>query len=93
MHDELLDGRRGSLATIVDTLELDRLDREEADAWLTALNDLRLVLGTRLDVTQATFDGGLDATDPRAHELAVYAYLSWIQEQLIEAMSERYATD
>lgn len=90
MHDQLLEDRRSALQTVAETLERDRLDEEEADAWLTALNDVRLVLGTRLDVTQATFEGGLDRRDPRARELAVYAYLSWLQEQLVEAVTDRY---
>jgi hypothetical protein len=28
----------------------------------------------------------LDPRDPRAHELTVYAYLSWLQEQLVGAL-------
>jgi hypothetical protein len=50
------------------------------------LNDLRLVLGTRLDVTEE-MDFDLDPSDPSAAELAVYAYLSWLQEQLVEALA------
>ena len=30
---------------------------------------------------------GLDSNDPRAPELALYAYLSWLQEQLVEAIA------
>ena len=68
-------------------LDRDRLSAEEADTWLRALNDLRLVLGTRLDVQEDTFAAELRSDDPRAPALAVYAYLSWIQEQLVEALS------
>src|ERR671925_2223671 len=50
MHDELLDGRRRALAVVEETIDLDRLTGEQAQAWLTGLNDLRLVLGTRLGV-------------------------------------------
>ena len=39
-----------------------------------------------LDVTEEmSFD--LDPDDPRTPELAVYAYLSWLQEQLVEAIA------
>jgi hypothetical protein len=87
MGGELLDGRRAALELIADTVDRDRLTAEEADTWLRALNDLRLVLGTRLDVQEDTFATEPDLSDPRGHALAVYAYLSWIQEQLIEALS------
>jgi len=87
MGGELLDGRRAALELITDTVDRDRLTAEEADTWLRALNDLRLVLGTRLDVQEDTFATEPDLSDPRGHALAVYAYLSWIQEQLISALS------
>jgi hypothetical protein len=87
MRDELLGGRRRALQVLEETVGRDRLNAGEAQAWLTALNDLRLVLGTRLDVSEETFLDGLDPDDPRAPELALYAYLSWLQEQLVEAIA------
>ena len=80
--DELLNGRRGALELLAATARSDRLSPEEADAWLRALNDLRLVLGTRLDVQEDTL---VDA--PQSPELAVYGYLSWVQEQLVAALA------
>ena len=69
------------------TLSEKTLSAEEADAWLRGLNDLRLVLGTRLDVTEETdFERELD-TSERGRQLAVYAYLTWLQEQFVEALS------
>jgi hypothetical protein len=84
---ELLDGRRAALELVAGTLDHDRLSAEEAGTWRRALNDLRLVLGTRLDVQEDMFATEPDLSDPRGHALAVYAYLSWIQEQLVEALS------
>jgi hypothetical protein len=87
MGGELLDGRREALELLARTAGEDRLSAEEADAWLRALNDLRLVLGTRLDVREDTFAEELRRDDPRAPALAVYGYLSWVQEQLVEVLS------
>ena len=84
--DSLLGGRREALELLVRTADRDRLSADEADAWLRALNDLRLVLGTRLDVQEDTLLEELSPNDPRAHGLAVYGYLSWLQEQLVAAL-------
>jgi Domain of unknown function (DUF2017) len=80
--DELLDGRRQALEVLAATARSDRLSAEEADAWLRALNDLRLVLGTRLDVQEDALLEG-----PQSPEHALYGYLSWVQEQLVAALS------
>jgi hypothetical protein len=85
MHDELLDGKRKALRVFADTLEHEQLTEEELEAWLRVLNDLRLVLGTRLDVSEETYVRPLNPRDPEAPELAVYGYLSWLQEQAVEA--------
>ena len=90
MRDELLDGRRRALEVLEETLDRDRLSAEQAQAWLTALNDLRLVLGTRLGVREDELLERLDPADPRAPALGLYAYLSWLQEQLVEALEVDY---
>ena len=68
-----------------ETASRERLTAEELDAWLRALTDLRLALGTRLEVTEDTYDRDIDPRDPAAYELSVFAYLSWLQEQAVEA--------
>jgi hypothetical protein len=83
---DLLDGRRRALATIRETAGRSRLAPEEAETWLTGLNALRLVLGTRLDVREDR-PPSVNPTDPYARDAAVYLYLSYLQEQLVEAIS------
>lgn len=87
MGDELLERRRRALEVLEATAERDRLGAAEAQAWLTAVNDLRLVLGTRLDVSEEMLLEEIDPRDPRAHEFALYAYLSWLQEQIVAAVA------
>jgi Domain of unknown function (DUF2017) len=88
VRDQLVAGRMKALETVRDTLGSETLDADEAEAWLRALNDLRLVLGTRLDVTEDIDWEDIDVREPRGRDLAVYAYLSWLQEQLVEALGE-----
>jgi hypothetical protein len=65
------------------------LSEKEALAWLGALNDMRLVLGTRLEITEDDQEPGQDfgPDDPRAAYVPVYYYLGYLQETLVEALS------
>ncbi|MDQ3760188.1 MAG: DUF2017 domain-containing protein [Actinomycetota bacterium] len=63
-----------------------RLSDEQAQAWLSALNDVRLALGTVLEVTD-DMPEELPPDDPRAPHLGVYHWLTWVQESLIQALA------
>jgi hypothetical protein len=67
------------------------LDAEATRAWLSALNDIRLVVGTRLDVTEEmdTPEPG----DPRAPGYELYRWLTLLQELLVEAVTGESATE
>jgi hypothetical protein len=85
MGAELLAHHKASLDTMEATLDADRLDEAQLAAWLGALNDLRLVLGTRLEVSED--QEPLTTGDPNAAAMALYGYLSWLQEQVVEALA------
>jgi hypothetical protein len=66
-----------------------RLSEPEAQAWLRALNDVRLALGTRLGVTD-DFDEqvtDMEPGDPRSAYVGVYQWLAFLQETLVHALS------
>ena len=86
VRDQLVTGRAKALATMRATLWSDTLDLEQADEWLRALNDLRLVLGTRLEVSEEIDYEDIDVEEPRGRDLAIYGYLAWLQEQLVDAL-------
>ncbi|MGH2675795.1 MAG: DUF2017 family protein [Actinomycetota bacterium] len=79
--------RLDALDVVERTVDATRLTEEELTAWLSALNDLRLVLGTRLDVTEDMYEVGLDENDPRAPAFALYLYLGWLEEEVVGALS------
>src|SRR5207244_6793746 len=58
VRDDLLAGHLEALQVMESTLDARRLSEEQLVAWLSALNDLRLVLGTKLDVTAETYERG-----------------------------------
>jgi hypothetical protein len=87
VHDELLAGRRRALDVMESSVDARRLDEEQLTAWLGALNDLRLVLGTRLDVTEEEYDRDLPEDDPRAPAMALYHYLGWLEAQAVDALA------
>jgi hypothetical protein len=64
------------------------LDVEQAQAWLRALNDVRLVLGQRLGVTEDFEEllASLDEDDPRLGLLWVYDRLTFMEESLVRAL-------
>lgn len=61
------------------------LTPEQADAWLAALNDVRLALGTNLGIDSDSPDE-VDPDDPRAPHLDVYHWLTWMQDSLVQAL-------
>ena len=85
--DDLAAQRLRALDVMESTADADRLGEEELAAWLGAVNDLRLVLGTRLDVTEDLYTDGIAEDDPRAPSLGVYVYLGWLEEQIVEALA------
>ena len=86
MDDELSSGRLHSIAIFEETIDAERLDEEQATAWLGAVNDMRLVLGTELDVTEE-MPMDVPESDPRFQHLAIYGYLTFIEGLLIEALA------
>jgi hypothetical protein len=81
MTDDLRDRHRVALETLAAGAHAERIDHDELYAWMTALTQLRLVLGTRLGVTEDMVPSNDDPA------FALYSYLSWLQEQIVEALS------
>jgi hypothetical protein len=65
-----------------------QVSADEAGSWLRALNDTRLVLGQRLDVTEDWDEvvESLTAEDPRLPMFWVYDRLTYLEESLVQAL-------
>ena len=65
------------------------LDRDQVDAWLGALNDMRLALGTALGVTEETDPTSSTRTSTALQTLQIYGWLGWLQESLLSCLEPR----
>jgi hypothetical protein len=66
-----------------------RLTGDQARDWVRALNDIRLMFGVRLEVTEDFEEqlAALDPKDPRAAAFEVYGWLGAVQESLVRALA------
>jgi hypothetical protein len=89
MRDELVASRLAGIATVKDVLagqgtgKKVTFDEEQLVAFMQALNGVRLVLGTILDITDDD-DEPKHATVP---EYQLYAYLSWVLDSAVHALA------
>lgn len=88
VRDDLTAQRMQALDTMARTLDQPRLTEDELSSWLAAINDLRLVLGVRLAVTEDSEPADFAADPETERSYAVYAYLSYLVEEIVEALSQ-----
>ncbi len=85
----LRSGKADDLAVVRATLPAAggevRLDADQAAAWLRSTNDLRLALGTRLDIGEDT-EPPEEITGEEDQQLAVYYWLTALQGSLVDAL-------
>jgi hypothetical protein len=68
-----------------------KLSAEESEQWLRALNDLRLAIGSRLDVVDEEDTDllyRLPDEDPRKPMVMAYLWLGGLQETLVETLMQ-----
>jgi len=91
-EQDLRSGKVAAAQTVLDTLPAGgghvRLRPEDAQAWLRALNDVRLAIGTVLGITEDYEDEMAAASwaDPRSAYLEVYHWLGYLQDSLVRAL-------
>ena len=64
--------------------EIDLTDQADATRWIQVLNDLRLVLGTTIGVTED--DPDFDPDDPAENARLVYHWLTGVQDAVVHAL-------
>lgn len=93
LHEpDIIDAKRQAaqrlLATVPEGGGKFELDEADAQAWATALNDVRLALGTMLAIGP-TGPEQLPAGHPMAGHLDVYQWLTVLQEYLVLGLMDK----
>ena len=87
MSVDLHERRREQLRTLAETAAAATLTEEELLGWAQALNDLRLYLGTRLELSEETELEDFESEDDQ-QLFILYSWLGAIQEETIQALAE-----
>ena len=87
VRDDLTAQRMTAIDTMGRTIDAPAVSEEELVAWLAAINDLRLVLGVRLSVTEDSEPRDFAGEPEREGSFALYAYLSFLEEEIVSALS------
>ncbi len=93
LHEpEIIDAKREAAQRLLQTIPKDggrfELTEDDAQAWAAAVNDVRLALGTMLDVGPAGPER-LPADHPMAGHLDVYQWLTVLQEYLVLGLMDK----
>ncbi|MEB3023845.1 oxidative stress transcriptional regulator AosR [[Mycobacterium] crassicus] len=88
----IIDAKRGAAQQVLDTVPEQggrfELTEDQANAWIAAVNDIRLALGTMLRIGPDGPDE-LPAGHPLIGQLSVYQWLTVLQEYLVVALMKR----
>ena len=87
LHEpDIIDAKKSAAQRLLDTLPDDggrfELTEDDATAWISAVNDVRLALGTMLEIGPEGPDR-LPPDHPLAGHLDVYQWLTVLQEYLV----------
>jgi hypothetical protein len=94
-RDDLMIRKRNAAEAVVKSIDKGksrkgtwsgRIDQELSMAWLAVMNDARLILGTRLNVTDDMEPEPLPYEDPNAPQHNLYLLLGALESSMIDAL-------
>jgi hypothetical protein len=87
-HEELKSSRLANVDAVEASLAAEVLSADQLTAWMQAINALRLVLGTLLDITDDDQELSFDPEGPEARSQALYGYLGALLDEIVDAQLE-----
>jgi hypothetical protein len=79
-------GKLEAIDTVERTAQANTLTEDELLAWIGVVNDLRLVLGTRIEITEEATEEDFPVDDPRLDSYRIYQFLGYLLQEMLEAM-------
>jgi hypothetical protein len=87
MREDLIASKLGAMNVLQEKAHAETLTTEDMVAWMGAINDIRLVLGTQLDVYEGMDTDDLPDDDERLPALSAYGWLSGLLELIVMGLS------
>ena len=81
-------GKLAAIDTLERTVDSPELTEEELLTWMGAVNDFRLLLGTRIDIKEESTEGDYPEGDANHDSFQVYVYLTWLQDRMLRTLGE-----
>jgi hypothetical protein len=89
MREDLVASRLSGIGTVNEALQAaGPVGEETMIAFVQAINGLRLVLGTMLDVDEDHDPEDVDDSDPLVGEHHLYNFLSWLLDWAVRALGD-----
>ncbi len=90
-RSELIEGRQARIQTLRETAQSETVTEDQLTAWMKVINDLRLLLGTKLDISEETSLSTFDPSDyenpqDALHNMALYEALGDVLSHIIDAL-------
>jgi len=87
MGEDIVQRKLDALEAVEATAAATEVSEEQVTAWLSAIHDLRLVLGTSLDVHEDLRFDEIDPASADAPTYALYESLTVVEYQIVEALT------
>ena len=81
-------GKLAAIATVERTARAAELSEDELLAWMGVVNDARLVLGTRIEITEQATERDFPPDHPHHETFGIYVYLTWLEDRMIRALGD-----
>lgn len=85
-HDSLMDQRLAAIEAVERHVDAEVLTAEQSRSWLGVLNDLRLILGARLNIVEDTDETAFHGDPAAADAFGMYRWLTYLVGVLLEAL-------
>jgi hypothetical protein len=81
-------GKLDAIATVERTVRASDVSEDELLDWMKVVNDARLVLGTRIEITEQATQRDYPADHPDHDSFGVYVYLTWLEDRILRALGD-----